>query len=335
MHRLNRLELHPARELSQAALDIAQGEGSPYLLAWAHQIQGATLNLLGEFAMARSDLDQAIHFYFYDPQEHRVYRGVQDTGVSALGHMSTALWMLGYPDQALQKSREALTLAQQLSHPYMIAFALAHVSGIHAYRREVQAVLDVSQALMALAAEHGFASMATGAKGRLGQAWVAQGRVVEGITLMRQQLTAKQAEGNRTGMDLLLSQLAAAYGTAGQPQEGLTLLDEALRLADQTSQRWWEAESQRMKGELLLVQAGHRPQGEEAAACFQQGLAIARRQQAKSWELRAATSLARLWQSQDTCQAAADLLAPVYGWFTEGFDTADLQEAKGLLEELE
>jgi len=165
-----------------------------------------------------------------------------------------------------------------------------------------------------------------------GWAWAEQGQIEEGIEQIRQGLAAYQATGAEVAVPYFLARLAEAYGKVGQVGEGLALLDEALTVVDKTGERWWEAELHRLKGELLLWQAV--PDEHQAEACFQQALSVARRQEAKALELRAAMSLSRLWQQQAKCKEAHDLLAPIYGWFTEGFDTADLQEAKALLKEL-
>jgi predicted ATPase len=185
---------------------------------------------------------------------------------------------------------------------------------------------------MALAHEQGFPFwLAMGTVWR-GRALVEQGQAGEGIAQMRQGLTAHQATGAELVVPYFLTILTEAYGNIGQVEEGLTLVAEALALGNKSGERWYEAELQRCKGELLLRQAVQ--DEEQAEACFQQALAVASRQEAKSLELRAAMSLSRLWQQQGKRGEAHALLAPIYGWFTEGFDTADLQEAKALLEEL-
>ena len=156
-----------------------------------------------------------------------------------------------------------------------------------------------------------------------------------GLAQMAQGLEAWQRTGARLYEPYFLALLAAAHGHVGQSAAGLRLLAEALAAVAHTCERWWEAELYRLKGELLMAQrGGELPQGEDADACFHQALIVARHQQAKSLELRAAMSLARLWQQQGKRAEAHELLAPVYGWFTEGFDTADLQEAKALLDAL-
>jgi len=206
---------------------------------------------------------------------------------------------------------------------------------LHQSRREQQAAHERAEALMALATEQGFAQYVARATIMRGWAFAAQGQGAEGTAQMRQGLAANQATGSELQRPYYLALLAEAYGSIGQTAEGLSLLAEALATVDRTGERGREAELHGLQGELLLAQAGDRQQVPEAEACFHQALAVARRQQAKSLELRAATSLSRLWQQQGKQAEAHELLAPIYGWFTEGFDTKDLQEAKALLEALQ
>jgi predicted ATPase len=205
---------------------------------------------------------------------------------------------------------------------------------LHQSRREPQATHERAEALMALATEQGFAQYVAQATIMRGWALAAQGQGAEGTAQMRRGLAAYQATGSERQQPYNLALLAEAYGSLGQTAEGLSLLAEVLAPVDRPGERGWAAELHRLQGELLLAQAGDRQRVPEAEACLHQALDVARRQQARSWELRAATSLSRLWQQQGKCQEAYDLLAPIYGWFTEGFDTADLQEAKALLEAL-
>jgi adenylate cyclase len=203
---------------------------------------------------------------------------------------------------------------------------------VHHFRREVQATLEHIEALETLTIEHVFQTDNPGRAIRRGWALAEQGQIEEGLRQIRQGLTLGQAldyEGTRTHSLVLL---AEACGKAGQTAEGLAALDAALALVHKNAEGYFAAEIHRLRG-VLLLHAGGQPG--ETEACFQQALAVARRQQAKSCELRAAMSLARLWQQQGKRQDAYGLLAPVYGWFSEGFDTADLQEARALLEELE
>jgi tetratricopeptide (TPR) repeat protein len=234
---------------------------------------------------------------------------------------------LGYPDQALQRSREALALAEELGHPFSLAFTLRQTVGLHQLRREAYEVLTRTQRLLTLATEHGFAQMVASGTHDRGWALAMQGHVAEGIALIRQGYAAFRATGGERGA--LLALLAEALGKAGEAEEGLRMLAEGLALVEQHGERVHEAELYRLKGELLL--ALFRDNDTAAHACFQQALHVARRQQAKSLELRAAMSLGRLWQQQGKRDAARQLLAEVYGWFTEGFETADLQDARALL----
>ena len=247
-------------------------------------------------------------------------------------YLARALWSLGFPEQALQHSQAARTLAEEVAHPYSLAQALVYAAIVHQCRREVLAAHEQAAAAMTLATEQGFAQWVARGTVLHGWALAMQGQGEAGLAAIRQGLAAELATGATLCQPYFLGLLAEAYGAGGHPDEGLTALAEALAVMDTTEVRYYAAELYRLKGALLLQQAV--PDAAQAAACFHQALDVARQQQAKSWELRAATSLARLWQSQDKRQDAYALLAPVYEWFTEGFDTADLQEAKTLLQEL-
>ncbi len=271
----------------------------------------------------------------YDPRQHpsRAFLVGQDPKLTCCCVAALALWCLGYPDQAVQRNQEALTLAHELSHPYSVVYALRFAAWVHQFRREERAVHERIEAGVTLATEHGFTRELAWMTIVRGWAVATQGQEEEGIAQMHQGLAAYRATGSELARTSFLALLAELYGKAGQPEEGLTVLAEALAQVGETEERWFEAELYRLKGELVL----QRSQEQQPAAenCFQHALDIARQQQAKSWELRAATSLARLWQSQGKKTEARALLASVYEWFTEGFDTADLKDAKALLEELE
>jgi predicted ATPase len=241
-------------------------------------------------------------------------------------------------DQALKSTCEALTLARKLSHPYTLAYDLFHAATSYQFRREAQAVQELAEEAITLATEHGFPLILAWATIFRGWALAEQGEVEEGIAQMRQGLAAFQATGAGVGLPLYLSLLAETCGKVGQAEEGLTVLAEALDMVQRTGEHVTEARLYRLKGELTLKQSS--VQGlessvqKEAEECFRKAIEIARRQNAKSLELRAVMSLSRLWQSQHKKQDAHQMLAEIYGWFTEGFDTKDLQEAKALLEEL-
>jgi len=243
-----------------------------------------------------------------------------------------SLWLLGYPDQAVASIQAALTLAQQLAHPLSLTLALYWAAVLYHLRREASLTQARAEAAMAIATDQELSASLARATPLRGWALATSGHEEEGITQIRQRLAASQALEVMEDRPYHLALLAEAFSLVGQTAEGLEALAEALATLAKSMTRWWEAELYRLRGELLLQQTV--AQLEEAEVCFQQALAMARRQQAKSLELRAAMSLTRLWQRQDKQVEAHALLAPVYGWFTEGFDTADLQEAKALLEEL-
>ena len=244
-------------------------------------------------------------------------------------YLARALWSLGFPEQALQHSQAACTLAQEVAHPWSLAHALVWAATVHQCRREVPAAHAQAAAAMTLATEQGFVQWVARGTVLHGWALALQGQGEAGLAAIRQGLAAKLATGSTLYQPYVLGLLAEAYGAGGHPDAGLHALAEALAVLDTTEVRYYAAELSRLKGALLLQQAV--PDAAQAEACFQQALDMARQQQAKSWELRAATSLARLWQQQAKRPEAHALLAPVYAWFTEGFDTADLQEAKALL----
>jgi predicted ATPase len=354
---LVRAEVQTARELAERLLSLARSVHSPTYLMWAHNVLGMTLYCLGDFALAQDHLEQALALY--DPQKHAplVSGDVQDSRVSCLCYAAPARWALGYPDQALKRSQEALTLAQELSHPYSLAWALGYGADLHWFCGKGQMVRQQAEALRALSSEQGFAHYL--AQGTIWRGWALaeQGQGEEGVAQIRQGLAAYQATGSELARPRFLALLAEAYGKVGQAAEGLHALAEALTLVNKTGERYYEAELYRLKGELTLQKfqvpsrvgsahqkvriaeagtvGGAHPTGEEEAEeYFLRAIEIARRQSAKSLELRAVISLSRLWQSQGKQQEAHKMLAEIYGWFTEGFDTRDLQEAKALLEEL-
>jgi predicted ATPase len=324
-----RAELQTARELAEQLLRLTQRLHTPAFRVWAHQTLGSTLFFLGELAPARAHLEQGM--VHYDPQQRsHAFRYGQDAGVACLSLMARALWLLGYPDQALQRSHEALALAQELSHPASLAFAQDFAAMVYQLRREGQAAQKQAEAVMAHATGQGFPFRFAQGMMLYGWALAQQGQGEVGIAQICQGLVTHRATGAELARPYYLALLAEAYGARGQPEEGLRVLAEALAAVEKTEERFYEAELYRLRGELLQA-AGS---GDEAEVWLQRALDVARRQQAKSLELRAAMSLARLWQQQGKRDEAHDLLAPVYHWFTEGFDTADLQEAKALLDAL-
>jgi len=327
---LNRGELHIARELAEACLPLAQRQQDSASLMRAHFGLGSILYTLGEPLPARTHLAQAIALY--TPQQDRSLTGQAPLGVPCFARAAVTLWQLGSPDQALRRSDEMLTLARELSDAYNLVRALVYAAELYHLRREWFAAQERAEASLALSTEQAFVHWVNPGTFWRGWALAAQGHYEEGIAQMQQGLEARQATGAMGKRSTWLALLAEAYGGSGQAEAGLRLLAEALVVMDQTATRSDEPELYRIKGELLRQQAV--PDESQAEACFQQAIAVARRQQAKSWELRAAVSLGRLWQEHGKCAEARELLAPIYGWFTEGFDTIDLQEARALLEAL-
>jgi predicted ATPase len=251
--------------------------------------------------------------------------------VTCLITVAQALWHLGYADQALQRSQAALALAREIEHPYSLVWVLSWAAILHWHRHEPHAAHEQLEAAVALATEYGFVQWVAQGTILRGRLLAEQGHAAEGVAQMQQGLAAYRATGSALLQPYFLALLSEAYQRAGQAEAGLTVLAEALRLADHTGERWYQAELYRLKGELLLDLTTE--YYAEAALCLQQACAIAHHQQATSLELRATMSLARLWQQQGKSDAAQQLLAESSGWFTGGFDTTDLQEAQGLLQE--
>jgi len=360
---LVRAELKTARDLAEQCLSLAQNNHNPVFLVQAHMVLGQTLLHLGEFAQAREHLEAGVALY--DLQQHRPYGygNPEDPNVVCLLYSAVPLWFLGYPDQAQQRSHDALTLAYERSHPYSLGYALSGSAGVHQLRREVRPVQERTEAMMALATEQGFPVYLALGSIRQGWALAVQGQIEEGISQIRQGLDAWRAMGTEVWRPCWVSLLVEAYGKGEQVEEGLTVLAEALAAVDRSEERMYEAELWRLKGTLTLQsktslgpvsdqsQASQNKSEDtntqpltpstqveveqEAEGYFLKAIEIARKQQAKSWELRASTSLARLWQQQGKHHEARAMLSEVYNWFTEGFDTKDLQEAKALLSELE
>ena len=334
-----RAEYKTAHELCEQLLRLAHSQHDPALLLEAHLTLGATLYSLGELASGRTHLAQGNALY--DSQQHHslafIYGSV-DPGVVCLCHTTRVLWLLGYPEQALRSSHEAVALAQELAHPFSLGFALSFTAGLHQLRRERHLAQDGAEAAVALSTEQGFPHWLAGGTMLQGWALAEQGHGAAGLSQIREGLAAHRATGAEISRSHYLALLAEAYGKDGQVENGLSTVVEALAFVERTEERFYEAELYRLKGELVLqkfkVQSSRFKGEEEAEAYFHKALEVARQQEAKSWELRAATSLAQLWQGQGKTTEARELLAPVYGWFTEGFDTADLKDAKALLNEL-
>jgi predicted ATPase len=290
----------------------------------------------GELAAARAHQAQGLRLY--DPQQHRTHAALysgHDPGVCCHYRAAPTLWLLGYPDQAVASSQAALALAQQLAHPLSLSIAPYFAAILHHLRRDAPLTQAHAEAAMTIATDQGFPHSRAQALPLRGWALAVGGYGEESLRQIREGLDACRAMGAIRDRPYHLTLLAETTILVGQTTAGLEALAEALATVATSAVRWWEAELHRLQGEVLLhADGGVRHAALTAEECFQQALAIARRQQAKSLELRAAMSLSRLWQQQGKRAEAYEVLAPIYGWFTEGFETANLQEAKALLEAL-
>jgi class 3 adenylate cyclase/predicted ATPase len=322
-------DLRTAHALSEQLLDLAQQAQDTAMLLTAQQSLGATLYHMGAVAAAHTHDVQGIALYNAQQYRTSAFLYGEDSGVICHSHAAWELWYLGFPDPGLAQSQQAVALAQQIAHPFSLGFAWGMTAIFHQLRREWRATQERAEAAIRLTQEQGFPYWMTVGAMLRGWALAHQGWAQEGIEQITQGLLTYRATGAELLRPYFLALLAEAYSVIGQPETGLPVLTEALALVDTTGERWCEPELYRLQGALLLQR--HADNQPEAERCFQHAIVIAQNQQAKSLGLRATMSLARLWQQQGKRQEAHDLLAPVYHWFTEGFDTADLQDAKALL----
>ncbi len=325
-----RNELKTALDLGEQCLALAQRAQSPVWSLWAYFMLGQSLFHLGELGSSREYFEKGLSLY--DIQKRRSHRALQDPGVSCLSYAAVALWLLGYPDQALTKSRQALTLAKDLSHPFSLAYAMNMAAVFYQIYHDVNETQKHAKTGNALCIEQGIPYWLAYGPILMGWALTEQGKGDEGIKQTRQGLDAYSATGSELALPYFLFLLIDAYKKAGQAEDGLVVLAEALSIVDKTSERWWEAELHRLKGTLLLAVSSNNEA--DAEVCFHQALAITRKQSAKSLELRAAMNLSRLWLKQGKKDEARQMLSEVYGFFKEGFDTVDLKAARGLLNEM-
>jgi predicted ATPase len=332
---LLRCDFPRCKDLAGQMFALAQGRPEPVWLLQAHNVMQQPLLHMGDFPAARRLQEQCLALY--DPQQHRTLTAVygEDPGVGCMAYGAVTLWCLGHPDQALRSVQAARKRADELSNPFDLARALYFGAFTHLCRRETKPTQELAEALMELASEQGFALLLQG--GLILQGWslAEQLRAAEGIAKMRQGLAGWQATGALSHRPYQLALLAQALAREGQAQDGFTALDEALALSTASGERFLEAELHRLRGELFLAQGeADSSVGSAAERCFRSALDLARRQSAKSLELRAALSLSRLYRQQGRPAEARPLLAGLHRWFTEGFDTPDLQEAKALLDGL-
>jgi predicted ATPase len=324
--------LQTARDLGDDLKGLAERYGDPMLLLAAHQALGHSLYNLGQLSAALTHLEQARAGLDpkLAPSPHLRY-GV-DPGVQCMASLGQVLWCLGYPNQALQRGREAIGSARELSHLHSLTCSMYFAIRLHLLRGETHKADELAEAALALSTKQGFTFWTALIVFMQGWSLCLQGRAAEGIARMRTGFADAEATGTKMMRPMCCALLTEAYGQVGQFEDAWRMLTGALDAVEESGHRHYEAETYRFKGELHLRAAD--PDVEQASVCFQRALDVARHQQAKSWELRAAMSLARLWRDQGRRAEARDLLAPVYGWFTEGFDTTDLKEVKALLYEL-
>jgi class 3 adenylate cyclase/predicted ATPase len=324
--------LRTGLELAEQLMGLAERQPDPGLLMQAHHMLGPTRMSLGPLTSARSHFEAAIALY--DPERHRSHAslyGGHDPCVCCSGNGSIVHWMLGSPDLALRRCREAIELARRLGQPTSLGHALIASTMLHQLRREPEAAREVADACLTIAAEHDLVSYQSFSRFMRGWAVASTGLRGEGLAEMRQVRTAKQAAGQKIWGPHFAGMIADVCSEAGQLADGLTAVSEGLTQVDETGDRYYEAELYRLRGELLLLQHGASAFA-EADACFQRALELARKQEARSWELRAAMSLVRLWQGREGHADARRMLADVYAGFSEGFDTEDLKDARRLLE---
>jgi predicted ATPase len=325
---------HALMDLGERLLTLAQRLHAPAFLLEVHRGLGTTLLFVGQFRDALAHLDTAITLYA--PGQLDAADVLGDPKISCLVFAARALWCLGYPAQALTRSREALALMHQLAHPYGAVWGQSFVADLYLLCGELQTARQLAEASLALATTQGVPYWIGRGTFVHGLVLAQQGDGMAGMAQMRQGLAAMQGTGAALNRAYFLAQLAATHLHIGQVDAGLVVLAEAMAVMERTGEHSWEAEVYRLKGECLLAQAGPRLQATgpcaiEAEAHFQQALTTAQQQDARSLELRAAMSLSRLWQQQGKRDDARRVLTDVYSWFTEGFDTADLQAAKALL----
>jgi tetratricopeptide (TPR) repeat protein len=320
--------LQASHQLDTQLLELAtRAEDLPQVML-ANWAVGWDLLRMGELVAARAHLEQAIALY--DPQQHRTLalRFGLDPGVIALAHLAANLWMLGYPQQALAKNEVALSLARKLDHPISQSYVQVVLAQLQLYLRDFEAAQSRAEMLLHLATEYGLAHLLAVGMIFRGVALARGGKVEKGLIDLAKIIEELKAS-KMVALETVLGEVATMYGLAGQPAAGLSLLAQAT--GGSTGIRCCDAEIHRCRGELLAMQ-GAAPG--EVETHYRQAIRVARRQKARSWELRATISLARLWQAQGKKEEAHQMLAKIYHWFTEGFDTLDLKEAKAMLETL-
>ena len=321
------------RELATQFLALAESQGAAAPLMAGHSMMGVACASAGKFLPARAHHDQAL--VLYDPTVHRALLtrfAAQDQRVVDLSFRSLTMWMLGYPDAALADAERALQEAREIDHASTLMFALWWTGLMKASCGCYTAANALGKELVALADQNSSPTYRVAGTLVQGSVLALTEKSAHAIEMITGGLSAHRSMGTTFLQPFFLSLMALAHTALGQSSEASRCIDEAMTIIKKSEERWFEAEVNRIAGEIALMTP--EPDAAKAQECFEQALAIARAQQAKSWELRVAMSMARLWRDQGKQDAARELLAPVYGWFTEGFDTLDLKEAKALLDEL-
>jgi len=331
-HHASKGELSTTLELADQLLDVTDKAEEPLPLIMACWARGFALFFLGRFPEAREEFERVISMYEFPRDRALAFAFGMDPGVSALSLQSLALWFLGFPTQSRKHRQKALALARRVEHPSSEAHALTLASFLAVFGHDPGDLKELTGPLVQLSVESGIVLFRAWA--RFLQGWLVSkvGKPEEGIEQMQQGRSAIQACGSQLSIPTVLGSLAEAFGETGRIDEGLGLISEAIEQVARSDERVLEAELHRIKGELLLRQGASA--ADDAEACFERAIEAARRQEAKSWELRATTSLAELWREQGKRDEARQRLAEVFGWFTEGSDGRDHRKAKSLLDAL-
>jgi class 3 adenylate cyclase/predicted ATPase len=327
-----RAEHQAARDVAEECMTVARGFGQEPLIAQASFILGGSQLLTGELSASQESWEYGIRSYDRHSQTGLAFQYGQDPKVSALCPVALVYWHRGYPERGLQTVRQAQIIARAESHPYSQTFAVGFTSWIHLYRGEAGLAKESAATTVSLATDHGFPLWLGFGRVTEGRALAQLGQLEKGIDLIYEGMSLLESIDTELQLTFLLALLARTQRELGHIQQALATVDDALKRVGRTTERYFEPELYRLRGELL--QESGDAYLADARTCFERGIEVAREQTAKSWELLATTSLARLLKKQGRRSEAREMLAEIYNWFTEGFDTADLKEAKALLEGL-
>jgi predicted ATPase len=326
-----RAEHPPALAVARQGLALAAQHEHLGISALANRFTGQTLHFMGAFVESRIHLEQTLALCAANEATIAGYRRFgTDDQANALSFLAPTLLLLGYPEQSAAVAGQAVSRAKATGNPYSTALALSHVAFLGTIGGDPKRAAAYADEAIALSLEHGLASPGHRARFCRGALLAQNGDPEAGIELMRNTIAATEGNSERNRRTLYLSHLASAHARLSQPEVALDLLHEAIRTAEATSEKFFEAELHRIRGEILLT-LGRR---DEVEASLRRALTIAQQQQARWWELRAAASLARHWRDEGNSLEAYSVLQPVYGWFVEGLDTTSLKDAKALLDEL-